>query len=383
MKVANLSPPAVSALIINYNTAALTKNCVASLYAQTIRNPTSGATGVEVIVVDNASRPEERKALAEVNARLIFNDENRGYGAALNQALSLAKGEFLLFSNSDTWYFPGALQILLDNCQRLPRCGVVGPRLWWDRDREFLLPPSDPVTPLSFLCDTVVRQSQWAEGRGKRWRRRALGYWQAQTPLAQSMLSGACLLAPKNVVDVCGGFDERFHLYYEDSDWCRRVRRQGYRLYYIPEADVAHLYNQSARQAVFAARQAGVASLGYYFHKHYGQWLWRFLALVSERMSPMKRQTNVWTDYTDLGKLAAPPTFSFSPHEKGAYLLQLSPQDDCLPAIARFFSAVHFSLSWTVWEQLADGEFFAQVFLLPRLQLIGKWRWKKVHSIIL
>jgi hypothetical protein len=439
--------PAVSVLVVNYNTAALTKSCVASLRAQAVRDHMSGAEGVEVIVIDNASRPDERRAFDGLDAILILNDKNRGYGAALNQALTRATGEFLLFSNSDTWYFPGALQKLLDGFQRLPCCGAVGPRLWWDREREFLLPPSDPVTPFSFLLAAVVRHRRTlANYRADRWRRRALDYWQARTPLEQPLLSGACLLTHRAVINTCGGFDERFHLYYEDTDWCRQVRRKGYRLYYIPEAEVAHLYNQSAGQTTNAAQRAGNASLEYYFRKHYGRLCWRLLTLANMNRGSAKRQAEVSADYNDLGALQEPPTFSLplnivrnnyaasgdchsvpsspltgedkgggeSPHTRtstphpdlppqggkeptsepgkpaayfvrsvlrddGPYLLQLSPQADCLPAIARFCSTTSLSLSPSVWAQLAEGEFFAQLFSLPHLQLKGRWRWRKAN----
>ncbi|MGE0684070.1 MAG: glycosyltransferase family 2 protein [Candidatus Binatia bacterium] len=372
--------PAVSILIVNYNTAALTKNCIASLHAQTVRNHVSGADGVEMIVIDNASRPDERRDLDGLDATLILNDKNRGYGAALNQALTRATGEFILFSNSDTWYFPGALQQLLDNFQRLPRCGAVGPRLWWDHERDFLLPPSDLVTPLSFVLDTVVRYRRTlTDRRVDWWRRRALNYWQALTPLEQPLLSGACLLTHKAVLSACGGFDERFSLYYEDTDWCRRVRRQGYRLYYVPAAEVAHLYNQSARQVIDAAQRAGNASLEYYFCKHYGRWFWRLLVLASMNKGIARRRARMSVGYHDLGVLKEPPTFSLL-EDEGPYLLQLSPQADCLPAIGRFCSTPHFSFSQSVWAQLMEGEFFAQVFLLPRLQLREKWRWWKVNG---
>jgi hypothetical protein len=399
------SSPAVSVLVVNYNTAVLTKNCVASLRAQSVRDHMSGAEGVEVIVVDNASRPDERRALDGLDAVLLLNDKNCGYGAALNQALTRATGQFILFSNSDTWYFPGALQQLIDSFQRLPRCGAVGPRLWWDREQEFLLPPSDPVTPLSFVFDTVVRHRRaLASYRVDWWRRRALNYWQARTPLEQPLLSGACLLTHTAVLNACGGFDERFHLYYEDTDWCRRVRGQGYRLYYVPEAEVAHLYNQSAGQAIDAARQAGNASLEYYFCKHYGRRFWRLLALANVNRgmfmylrrirddetsvgangrSPLlfggitKRRARMSTDYNDLGALKEPPILSLPLEDEEPYLLQLSPHEDCLPAIGRFCSTPHFSFSQSVWAQLTEGEFFAQLFSLPYLQVKGKWRWRK------
>src|SRR5262245_37081088 len=104
----------LSVLIVNYNTATLTHQCVASLRAQSVYQPDGRLGTLDIIVVDNASRPAERRALAGVEATLITNDENRGYGAALNQAVTKTKSDFVLFSNSDTWYAPGSLQIMID-----------------------------------------------------------------------------------------------------------------------------------------------------------------------------------------------------------------------------------------------------------------------------
>jgi len=371
------SSPAVSVLIVNYNTALLTKNCVASLRDQKVRNPVNGAAGVEAIVVDNASRPDERRALDGLDAVVVLNEENRGYGAALNQALTHAKGEFILFSNSDTWYFPGSLQTLLDSFQRLPRCGAVGPRLWWDLEREFLLPPSDPVTLFSCVHDAVLRHNRLAGGYwAKRWRRRALHYWQARAPLEQPLLSGACLLTHKAVIAACGSFDERFHLYYEDTDWCRRVRLNGYQLYYLPEAEVAHLYNQSARQEISSAQRLGEASMAEYFRKHYGSWGW-WVSWASSCARDGQPRQEMTKHYVDLGMLSTPPVFPLPGGEAGEYLLQLSPQASCVPAIARFLSTSPGVLSEQVWGQLGEGEFFAQLVSLPELRLKGQWKWRK------
>lgn len=371
--------PAVSVLLVNYNTTVLTQRCIDSLRAQEVHGP-HGTEGVEIIVVDNASRPEERRALAGLEAVVLYNADNRGYGAALNQALSYAHGEFILFSNADTWYFPGALQALLDGFGHLPRCGAVGPRLWWDTEREFLLPPGDPVTLLGHLRDGM-RQAWpcWWCGWRQRWLLRALQYWQTQRPLPQPMLSGACILTRRDVLAVCGGFDERFHLYYEDTDWCRRVRHRGYQLYYVPCAEVTHLYNQSARQETITSQLAGTGSTAHYFRKHYGTLLWRAVSWATDKLSTRSHHNEAAEGYTDLGACVDPPRFP-PPQTpiSGAYLFLLSPQPSCIPAIGRLLPAPAPVLSSQVWEQLAEGSFYAQLLSLPSLQLLGKWCWRKV-----
>lgn len=372
-----MSPrPALSVLLVNYNTAALTRRCVESLRAQNVRG-LEGTEGVEILVVDNASRLEERRSLAGLDAVVLYDQDNRGYGAALNRACAHASSEFLLFSNSDTWYFPGSLQALLDALQHLPQCGAVGPRFWWDLNREFLLPPSDAVDLLSYLRDAVTqRWPYWRHYWRRRWRKRAVRYWQAREPLAQDMLSGACILTRQNVVTACGGFDERFHLYYEDTDWCRRVRHNGYRLYYVPKAEVVHLYNQSARQQAEAAQRTFADSAILYFRKHYGTRLWELASWITSSLPTVS--VDEANACIDLGRLVEPPRCFFpSTGWQSRYLLQLSPLPSGIPAIAQFLAAPQIALPLEVWEQMAEGNFYMQVLSLPDLRPLGKWCWQK------
>lgn len=372
------SAPLLSALIVNYNTAALTRDCVVSLRAQQLSLIDGTPAGLEIIVVDNASRPDERVRLHDLDATVLFCDDNRGYGAALNTASARARGEFLLFSNPDTWYFPNALQTLTATWASLPQCGAVGPRLWWDRAREFLLPSGDPVTLTTQVQATMAQVWSWWGRRWQaRWLRNAVRYWQCREPLAQAMLSGACILTHRDVLARCGGFDERFPLYYEDTDWCRRVRQHGYALYYVPTSEVAHLYNQSARQEHAIAQRKFAESAVRYFHKHYGVWRWQCISTVESAIRSRLHSSSTLSEYQHLGPLTEPPHLSLTTRETGEYLFLVSPVSSCTPAIARFASHPHLLLSSSVWQQLGEGEFFARLVSLRELRVLRQWRWEK------
>jgi len=370
--------PFLSALIVNYNSAALTRDCVSSLRTQRLFRPDGTPGEVEILVVDNASQPGDRALLDDIEATVLYHDDNRGYGAALNTAFSHARGEFILFSNPDTWYFPGAVPTLIDAYGRLPHCGAVGPRLWWDRNQNFLLPPGDPVTLLTYLQETAAHLwPRWRRHWERRWLDWALAYWQVQQPSLQAMLSGACILTRREVLTACGGFDEQFHLYYEDTDWCRRVRQHGYRLYYVPMADVAHLYNQSARHDPVAAERAFTASAERYFHKYYGAWRWKLASSIAAALHSRFRAPAGTKDYEALGPFSEPPRFSLPLDRQAHFLFLLSPLPSCTPAIARFASAPELSLPPNVWRQLGEGTFYTRCFSQPRLQLLGQWCWEK------
>ncbi|MBM4255898.1 MAG: glycosyltransferase family 2 protein [Deltaproteobacteria bacterium] len=372
----------LAVLIVNYNTTALTRSCVASLHAQTIRSPDGTNGAPQIVVFDNASRTEERQALLGIAAQVIYNDDNRGYGAALNQAVACTDSEYVLFSNADTWYCPGALQALIDEARSLPRWGAIGPRIWWDRERNFLLPPSDPVTLSSRCCEAILgKRSEGQRWLQRSWRKRALDYWRTQRPLSQALLSGACLLTKREVLAACGGFDERFRLYYEDTDWCRRVRQKGYRLYCVPTADVVHLHNQSARQERETAQLMGAESETRYFQKYYGAWIGTRLDRL---VTPWRmNEDEKWQSraHVDCGTCQQPPHFSLSMPLQGEYLWQLSPFPSCVPAIARFVTKEEeLRLPQHMWNLLSNGAFYAGLFSLPTIQPVQYWRWQKTSS---
>jgi cellulose synthase/poly-beta-1,6-N-acetylglucosamine synthase-like glycosyltransferase len=295
-----------------------------------------------------------------------------------NLASAHAQGEFLLFSNPDTWYFPNALQTLTATWASFPHCGAVGPRLWWDRAREFLLPPSDPVTLTTHVQATMAQMwSWWGKQWQARWLRNAVQYWYSRGPLVQMMLSGACILTHRDVLAGCGGFDERFPLYYEDTDWCRRVRQHGYALYYVPTAEVAHLYNQSARQEHATAQRKFAESAVQYFHKHYGMWQWHCISTMESAIRTHLNAPSTLNEYLHLGPLTEPPHLSLATIETGEYLFLVSPLSSCTPAIAHFASTPQLYFSSVVWQQLGDGEFFARLVSLPEMHVLRQWRWEK------
>jgi len=368
--------PAVSAVVVNYNTAELTARCVASLRAQRVRGP-GGTQGVEVIVVDNASRPEERDVLGGLDAFVLLNDRNVGYGTALNQGTRRSAAPFVLFSNSDTSYQPAALQHLVDAIVGLPKAGAVGPRFWWDPEGNYLQPPADPVTLVGQILDiAAARWPRWRRPRARSWQRRAVRFWETRRPIAQKMLCGASILTSREVLATCGGFDEEFRLYYEDTDWCLRLRKAGYRMYMVPASHVMHLYNQSARQQAEASESLFSASAERYFGKHYGASAWRLISWARRQASSRDRG---WKkDWSDLGRVTNPPEWSLPTADGcGRYVALFSPLPSCVPAFARFLTAPTVSLPRDVWDHIASGDFYMQLVSLPDFEPLGKWSWTK------
>jgi hypothetical protein len=197
------------------------------------------------------------------------------------------------------------------------------------------------------------------------------------------MLSGACLLTTREVLATCGGFDEQFRLYYEDTDWCRRVRQKGYRLYHVPTADVVHFHNHSARQERETTQQLGNESEVRYWQKHYGARIGAALGKPTVRWRMQDDDGGCPPACVDLGPCTEPPAFLLPEPLRGEHLWQLSPFPSCVPAIARFVSTMgDLALPQQVWGQLSDGDFYARLFSLPNLQPRQYWRWRKIASAI-
>jgi GT2 family glycosyltransferase len=121
-----------------------------------------------------------------------------------------------------------------------------------------------------------------ARGFTRLGRRRHLHDWAAAQAQAVDWVSGACLLARRAAIAKAGLLDENFFMYFEDTDWCLRLRQAGWKVYLVPQARVVHLGGQSIA-ANPAARGAYAQSLRYFYRKHYSptaQWLLRWLLPV-------------------------------------------------------------------------------------------------------
>lgn len=223
----------------------------------------------ETVVVDNAPQDSVRRALAERHprARFIPNAENVGYARAVNQGLAATGAPFVLVLNPDCEIRPGALGSLLAHLQAHPRVGVVGPRI---HNPDGTLEYSARSFPdqLTFLFNRYSLLTRLFP-RNRFSRRYLLTDWDHRSVRDVDWLSGACLVVRRRAVDEVGGMDERFFMFNEDVDWCRRMKLAGWTVTYVPQAIVVHHVGASRRRV--AARVILQRHLGmiHYFHKHH------------------------------------------------------------------------------------------------------------------
>jgi GT2 family glycosyltransferase len=225
---------------------------------------------MDVTVVDNASGDASADMVASefARVRLIRNARNVGFGAAHNQALRDAQGRYLLVLNSDTAPQPGALHRLVQFLDTHPEVAVVGPKL---RYPDGSVQPSRrrfPTVATLFLESTQLQRLSKANAVLDR-------YYVADRPDDETQevdwLVGACLCARASAVREVGFFDERYFMYSEELDWCRRFRAAGWRVAYVPDAEVVHIEGASTRLDLAARDRQFQASKLQYAAKWHGR----------------------------------------------------------------------------------------------------------------
>ena len=258
--------PEISAVVVNYRTAAEAAGCVQSLR----RAFESQAIPGEIVLVDCASGGDEAERLSRAGAdTLVALAENRGYSGGVNAGLARARGGLLVLSNADVVFEAGAISALR-RAVADPSVGAAAPLSVWDAEGRLRLPAGFPA---GFLGDLA----QVAAGRFPRLdRARFAAFARHETALWErggdaDHLVGVVLAARRDVFDRVGRFDERFPFEYEETEWEGRVRKAGLRLLFEPQARVRHLWGRSVAAAdpvETAARRA--ASARRYRQRRYG-----------------------------------------------------------------------------------------------------------------
>jgi len=219
--------------IVSYRTPDLLWRCLSELEGQ------RQELELQVIVVDNASDDGSVELVEHEfpRVRVLRNRTNVGFGAAHNQALRQADARYFLVLNSDAAPGRGALPTLVAYLDANPGVAVVGPKL---RYPDGTVQPSRrrfPTVP-TFFFESTQLQRVWPDNAILR--RYYVADRDDDTEQDVDWLVGACLCVRARAAAEVGLFDERFFMYSEEIDWCRRFRQAGWRVVYLPFAEVMH-----------------------------------------------------------------------------------------------------------------------------------------------
>ena len=254
--------PALSIVIVSYNTRDDLERCLDSLH-----NP-APALSHEIIVVDNASADGSADAVRRwPDVTIIRSTANLGFAAATNVGIRASTGAYVLLLNSDTIVPEQALDRLVRVLEQRPAVGVVGPRL------------VDPEGRVELSFGSMI--SPLAEWRKKRLGRRlaagkpgTVARVEAMTRVEQhpDWVSGACLLVRRSAAEAVGLLDERYFMYTEDVDFCAAIRARGLDVLFTPSVEIVHLGGRSKATAPRATHAAYRRSHLAFYQKHH-PWL--------------------------------------------------------------------------------------------------------------
>lgn len=238
--------PKLSITIVNYNQKYFPRLCVEAL------KKSKTDFEFEIIFCDNNSHDESldylKKIAKEGSIKLVEPGKNLGYGSGHNFAARHAKGKYILILNTDITVEPDTLQILVDYLDKHHDVGMVGPKLIYHngeiqqscrRNFKFF----DLFIKRSFL------KKIWPFKQ--RYKKYIMGDFNHNSTQEVDLITGAFMMIPRSVFDKVGGFDERYFLFMEDFDLCRKVHKAGHKVVYYPEAKAVHYHKRLSEGSFF------------------------------------------------------------------------------------------------------------------------------------
>lgn len=355
----------ISVVIVTHNSARYLPACLASLQQQGYK--------LRVIVVDNASRPEECPQFCTPDeGELILNSRNRGFAPAVNQGLAHVQTSSVLVLNPDVRLFPDALARMQSFLEQTPEAAAVSPRFWWDADRVVLLPLTGEPTLPRLLLRALAAHSALARQAVDRWLiRQARQWWFAQQVISVRAISYGCVLLKNMALERIGPLDAQFPFYYEEVEWSQRARHHGYRLFTLPSAEAIHTFGHSSRSGSRRVQRWASVSSHRYWRGRYG----RIGAKLAAALSTVAVSSATTLDH-DLGELIGPPRLSWSEVEQ-PQVLQVA-FDPLFESAATLFP-VGTSFVWplSLWEEMPVGAYYARLLSGPSLRPTTSWQWRR------
>lgn len=272
--------PKVSIIIVYYKGIAKLKNCLESIKA------TINSVKYEVVLVDNGESYECKKIKEKLlpDAKYIKSPGNIGYAAGNNLGAQIAIGEYLLILNPDTVVRKNSVENLVKFLDRHKSTALVAPNLVNPKSEVFpqlgtqVLTPLRGIVALSFI-NKLFPQNPISKK-----------YWLKDVPAdivrKVDCVPGSAFLVRKHIFEKLGGFDENFFLYFEETDFCKRVKETGLSCYINPDSEITH-YWEAGKPNTKTSKEIFQKSRFYYFKKHFGL----LSALVVEAFTRLSKYT--------------------------------------------------------------------------------------------
>ena len=252
----------LSVIIVNYNVKYFLEQCLCSVI-KAMKNIEG-----EIIVIDNHSTDDSFSFFQNRFPRVhfVWNTANSGFAKANNQALKLAKGEYILFLNPDTIVpedcFEKCISFLEKNKVALGIRMLDGTGNFLKESKRSFPSPMTSLYKLFGLAKLFPHSKTFAKYH--------LGYLNENENHEVDVLAGAFMMIPKEILDKVGGFDEEFFMYGEDIDLSYRIQKAGFRNYYFAESSIIHFKGESTKKGSLNYVKMFYKAMSIFVKKHYG-----------------------------------------------------------------------------------------------------------------
>jgi len=263
----------LSIIIVSFNTKEILTDCIKSVIKYT------KGIEYEIIIVDNGSKDGSLARIKELSSKysqvnLIDAKTNLGFGKANNLGAKNAKGEYLLFLNSDTLIFNNAIKESLDNLKKIPNCGVYSCKLLNANKSVQASGGHFPTFGNVFAWQLFIDDLPLIGSLIPSFHPQITSYNKNRQ---MDWVTGAFMIIPKKIFDEVGGFDENIFMYTEEMELCFRLRKLGYQTIFQISPAIIHLGGASGG-SVFALTSE-IKNMIYFWKKHKPSWQLPFIRL--------------------------------------------------------------------------------------------------------
>ena len=281
----------LSIIIVSYNVSDYLRQCLSAIYASTIIDDT------EIIVIDNDSFDNSVNMITNEfpRVKLNVNSENTGFSHAVNQGIAMSTGDLICLLNPDSIIKSDTLEILSHYLLSNPDTGVAGCKVL-NPDGSFQLASRRSFPRPSVALPRIL-------GLQKLFPNIKMFAKYNQTDQDESAIqdtdavSGSCMMFKKEIFDEVGEFDERFFLYFEDTDFCYRVKSKGYKVKYIPTTQIIHYKGESMKHAPYNTLAQFHHSAYHFFEKYSHEFKFWFILKVFLKAAIQIRKLATYTKH--------------------------------------------------------------------------------------